>query len=228
MGWQRVRHTERLNWLTDLITKLLSSQSCFLVCLCCICVCVRERDTHFVVVVQLPSHVRLWPHGLQHARVPCPSWSPRVCSNSCPLSQWCHPTISSSVVPFSCLQSFPASGSFPINQFFASGGQIIWASVSASVFPMNIQGWLHLEFIYAYHIYKSHIKYVSGTKEVSKCFLDSNLYIDESDTLFSIKFRKDPSYPSSAFSIWLCLSWVHWRGLTSLPRQWFCGVVFSK
>ena len=82
----------------------------------------------------------LHPHRLQHVRVPCPSPSPRACSNSCPLSQWCHPTISSSVVPFSsCLQSFLASGSFPMNHFFASGDQIIGVSVSASVLPMNIQ-----------------------------------------------------------------------------------------
>ena len=81
----------------------------------------------------------LWPHGLQHARLPCSSLSPRVCSNSCPLSQWCHPTISSSVIPFSHLQSFTASGSFPMNQFFASGGQRIKTSTSASVLPTNIQ-----------------------------------------------------------------------------------------
>ena len=80
----------------------------------------------------------LGPHGLQHPRLPCPSPSPRACSNSCPLSQWCHPTISPSVVPFSCLQSFPASGSFPVSQLFASGGQSIGAS--APVFPVSIQG----------------------------------------------------------------------------------------
>ena len=80
------------------------------------------------------------PHKLQHNRLPCPSVSPRVCSNSCPLSQWCHPTISSSVTPFSsCLQSFPASGSFPMSRLFKSGGQRIGAS--ASVLPVNIQGW---------------------------------------------------------------------------------------
>ena len=78
--------------------------------------------------------------GLQHARLPCPSPSARVGSNSCPSSRWCHPTISSSVTPFSsCLQSFPASGSFPMSQFFASSGQSIRAS--ASVLPMNIQAW---------------------------------------------------------------------------------------
>ena len=87
----------------------------------------------------------LRPHGLWHARLPCPSLSPRVCSNSCPLSRWCHPTISSSVVPFSsCLQSFPASGSFPMSQVFTSGGQNIGASTSTSVLPMNIQSWFPL------------------------------------------------------------------------------------
>ena len=81
----------------------------------------------------------LWPHGLQHARLPCPSPAPRVCSQSCPLSQWCHPTISSSVIPFfSCLQSFPASGSFQMSQLFASGGQSFGISASTSVLPMNI------------------------------------------------------------------------------------------
>ena len=87
----------------------------------------------------------LWPHGLQHTRLPCPSPIPRACPNSCPLSRWCHPIISSSVFPFSsCLQSFPASRSFPMSQFFASGGQSIGASVSPSVLPINIQDWFYL------------------------------------------------------------------------------------
>ena len=87
----------------------------------------------------------LWPHGLQHTRLPCLSPTPGACSNSCPLSRWCHPTISSFVAPFSsCLRSFPASGSFPMSQFFASGGQRIGASASASVLPMNYQGWFAL------------------------------------------------------------------------------------
>ena len=87
----------------------------------------------------------LWPHGLQHTRFPGASPSPRACSNSCPLSWWCHPTISSSVVPFSsCLQSFPASGSSLMSWLFASGGQSIGASVSASVLPMNVQDWFPL------------------------------------------------------------------------------------
>ena len=94
-------------------------------------------------------------HGLQHARLPCPSTTPRADSNSCPSHQWCHPTISSSVVPFSSrLQSLPASGPFPMSWFFTSGGQSIGVSASASVLPMNIQdwfpsgwtGWISLQF----------------------------------------------------------------------------------
>ena len=85
------------------------------------------------------------PRGLQHARPPCPSPTPRVYSNSCPLSQWYHPTISSSVIPFSShLQSFPASGSLQMSQFFTSGGQSTGVSASASVLPMNIQDWCPL------------------------------------------------------------------------------------
>ena len=87
----------------------------------------------------------LWPHGLHLARLPCPSPTLGACSNSCPLSQWCHPTISSSVIPFSShLQSFPASGSFPVSQFFSLGGQNIGVSASASILPMNIQDWFSL------------------------------------------------------------------------------------
>ena len=87
----------------------------------------------------------LWPHELQHARLPCLSPTPWACSSSCPLSWWCHPTISSSVIPFSsCLQYFPGSESFPMSQFFASGGQSIGVSASASFLPMNIHGWFPL------------------------------------------------------------------------------------
>ena len=87
----------------------------------------------------------LWPHGLQHASPSCPSPIPRVYSNTCPSSRWCHPTISSSVIAVSSrFQSFLASGSFPLSQFFASGGQRIGVSAWASVLPMNIQDWFHL------------------------------------------------------------------------------------
>ena len=97
------------------------------------------------VVKSLKSCLTLRPHGLQHTRLPCPSLSPRVYSNSCPLSQWCHPTISPSVVPFSsCPQSCPASGSFPLSWLFTSGGHNTGASAPASVLPMNVQDWFPL------------------------------------------------------------------------------------
>ena len=140
----------------------------------CVCVCVGGRGIHslsiqwpclnsttflhctrkMIVTVSLFSSVQfsrsvvsdsLWPHELQHARLPWSSPTSGVYLNSCPLSRWCHPTISSSVVPFSSrLQSFPASRSFQISQLFASGGQIIGASASASVLPVNIQDWFPL------------------------------------------------------------------------------------
>ena len=103
----------------------------------------EKRNLTFSIQFSLsvvPNSLQL--HGLQHARFPCPSATPRACSNSCPLSRWCHPTISSSVIPFSsCLQSFPALGSFSVSQFFTSGGQSIGVSASTSVLPVNIQDW---------------------------------------------------------------------------------------
>ena len=112
---------------------------------------IKVNSVHFICSVVSYS---LQHHELQHARPPCPSPTPGACSNSCPSSWWCHPTISSSAVPFpTCLQSFPASGSFPMSQFFTLGGQSIGASASASVLPMNIQdsfplgwtGWISLQ-----------------------------------------------------------------------------------
>ena len=98
-----------------------------------------SSSLHFSPSVMFDS---MWPHGLQRARSPCPSPTPRTCSNSCPSVQWCHPTVSSSVTPFSsCLQSFPPAGAYPVSRFFASSGQSIGVSASASVFPMNIQDW---------------------------------------------------------------------------------------
>ena len=99
--------------------------------------------SQFSSVTQRVVSNSLWPHGLQ-SRPPCPSPTPGAYSNSCPLSQWCHPTISSSVIPFSFLRSFLASGSFQMSQFFASGGQSIGVSASASVLPINIQDWFPL------------------------------------------------------------------------------------
>ena len=111
------------------------------------CFCPRgAHDLIIIITSQLFSQSvvsdSLQPHGLQHTRPPCPSSTLGACSKSCPLSQRCHPTILSSVIPFSsCLPSFPASGSFPMNQLFASGGQSIEVSASASVLPMNI--WIY-------------------------------------------------------------------------------------
>ena len=105
--------------------------------------CVIALITQFSLVAHSCQTLR--PHGLQHARPPCPSPTPRTYSNSRPLCQWCHPTISSSVVPFSsCPQSFAASGSFEMSQFLASGGQSVGVSASASVLPVNIQEWFPL------------------------------------------------------------------------------------
>ena len=103
---------------------------------------VKVKVKHTVQFSRSVTSDSLWPHGPQHARTLCPSSTPRVYPNSCPLSRWCHPTISSSVVPFcSCLQSFPESGSFQMSQLFASGGQSIGVSASISVLPMNTQEW---------------------------------------------------------------------------------------
>ena len=117
------------------------------------CVCAKLLQSHPTLCDHLDSvqfscsvvSDSLWPHGLQHARTPSPSPTPGVYSNSWTLSQWCHPTISSSVVPFSsCLQSFPASGSFPMSQLLTSNDQSTGPSASASVLPMSIQGWFPL------------------------------------------------------------------------------------
>ena len=99
---------------------------------------------HVISLVQFSHSVvsdSLRPHGLRHGRLPCPSSTLGACSNSCPSSRWCHPTTSCFVIPFSCLQSFPASGSFQMSQLFASGDQSIGVSASASVLPMNTQDW---------------------------------------------------------------------------------------
>ena len=123
----------------------------------------------------------LWSHRLQHARPPCPSPTPGVYSNSCPLSWWCHPTISFSVIPFSsCLQSFPASESLQMSQFFDSGGQSIGFSASASVLPMNIQGWFPL-------VRTGWISLQS--KEVSRVFSNTTVQKHQKEKL--IRYKRD-------------------------------------
>ena len=117
----------------------------------------------------------LQPHGVQHTRLPCPSPTPGVYSNSSPSSQWCHPAISSSVIPFSsCLQSFPASGAFQMSQFFTSGGQSIGVSDSASVLPMNIQdwfplGWTGLISLLSTGLFKSLLQHHSSKASILQC-----------------------------------------------------------
>ena len=111
----------------------------------------------------------LQPDGLQHTRLLCHSPPPRVCSNTCPLIQWCYPTISSSVIPFSCLQSFPASGLFPMSQFFASDGQSIGVSASESALPMNIQYWFPLGWTGWISLQSEGLSRVFSNTTVSKC-----------------------------------------------------------
>ena len=126
------------SWIQEYIKKIIH-QDDVVFTLGFFSICKSVQFSHSVVSNSLKLH------GLQDARPPCPSPTPRVYSNSCPLSQWCHPTTSSSVIPFSsCLQSFPASGSFPVSQFFTSGSPSIGVSTSASVLPMNTQDWFPL------------------------------------------------------------------------------------
>ena len=119
----------------------------------------------------------LWPHGLQHFRLPCSSQTPGTCSNSCPSSWWCHPTtISSPVIPFSSrLQSFPALGSFPMSQFFTSGGQSIGISASASVLPRKIQDWFPLGLIGSTSLQSKGLRVISNTTVQKYQFLHALL-----------------------------------------------------
>ena len=133
-----------------------------------------------VVFVSLP------PHGLQHARLPCLSPSPRACSNSCPLSQWYYP-ISSSVIPFSsCLQSYPVSGSFLMSWLFASRGQSIGASASASVLPMNIQDWFPLGLTGLISLQSKEFSRVFSNPTVQKHQFSSTVSLFYDPTLISI------------------------------------------
>ena len=144
----------------------------------------------------------LQPHGLQHARPPCPSPSPRACSNSCPSSWWCHPIISSSVVPLSPrLQSFPASGSLPVSQFFESGGQCIGASASASVFAMNIQDWFPLGLNGLISL---------QSKGLSRVF--SNVTVQKQQVKGNKLLKLISPVPSHFFSMWPSesLQWYTW------------------
>ena len=146
----------------------------------------------------------LQPLGLQHARLPCPPLYPGVCSDSHPLSQWCYPTISFSVTPFSsCPQSFPASGSFPMSQLFASGGWIIGASASASVLPMNIQGWFPLGWTGLISLLSKELSRVffSRTTTWKQWFFSDNMII-----ISTLQIRKlRPASLSNSFKI----TWIN-------------------
>ena len=158
---------------------------------CCYCFC------------SLAMSDCLQPHGLQHARLPCPSLSPGVCSDSCPLSQWCCLTISSSVAPFSfCLQSFPASKSFPMSWLFISGGQSIAAS--ASVLPMNIQGWFSLGLIGLISLQSTGLSRVFSSTTVWKHqFFGTQLSL--SSKILWVLYKKDKM-------LWLVMFWKYGKG----------------
>ena len=170
----------------------------------------------------------LWPHGLQHNSPPCPSPTPRVYSNFCPLCRWCHPTISSSVIPFSsCLRSFPASGSFPVSQFFASCGQNIAVSASASVLPMNIQDWFPLGWAGWISLQSKGLWRVFSNTTVQKHpFLGAQLSLNHSDSIFpsirvfsneSVLHIRWPKYCSFSFSI---IPLNEHSGLISFRMYW--------
>ena len=131
-------------------------------------------------------------HGLQHTRLPCTSSTSRASSNSCPSRQWCHPTISSSVVPFSYpLQSFPASGSFQMSQLFASGGQIIKVSASTSVFPMNIQDWFPLGWTGWISLQSKGLLRVFSNNTVQKHqFFDTQFFLQSSSHIHTWLLQK--------------------------------------
>ena len=166
----------------------------------------------------------LQSHGVQHSRLPRPPLSPGVCSNSCPLSWWCHPIISSSVVPFSfCLQSFPASGSFPMSQSFSSGGQSIGASASKSILPMNIQGsfplrlpglisllskWL-FKSLFQHHNWKASILHCSAFFMVQL----SNPYITTGKTITLTRWTFVGKMMSLLFNM------LSWFAIAFLPRS---------
>ena len=149
--------------------------------------------------------------GLQHSRLPCPSPTPGACSNLCPLSRWCHPTISSSVIPFpSCLQSFPASGFFPMSQFFTSGGQTIAVSASASVLPINIQDWFPLGWTSWISLQSKRLSRVFSNTTVQKDqFFGAQLYGHCTTPMISLHFTQtfvnSPFVkPSSNYLVWAC------------------------
>ena len=168
----------------------------------------------------------LWPHGLQHTRLPCPSPTSTACSNSCPLSRWCHPIISSSVTPFSsCLQFFPASGSFPMNQFFVPDGQSIGVSTSSSVLAMNIHDywknhtWLLEKPLWITLIFTSNLKNNNYTNKFKLCPtpwdpMDCSLPGSSVHGIFQVRILE-----------WVAISFS--RG-SSWPRDWIWSLLHCR
>ena len=144
----------------------------------------------------------LLPHGLQHGRLPCPLPTPGACSNSCPSSRWCHPTISSSAVPFSShLQSCPALGLIPKSQFFASDGQSIGVSTSASVLPMNIQDWFPLGFTGLISLQSKGLSRVFSNTPVQKHqFFGAQLYLRSSFHIHTWPLEKTIALQSNDYA----------------------------
>ena len=151
----------------------------------------------------------LWPHGLQHTELSCPSPILGACSNSCPLSLWCHPSVSSSVIPFSCLQSFPASGSFPMSQFFTSGGQSIGVSASASILPMNIQDWFPLGWTCLTSLQSKGLSRVFSNTTVQKNqFFSTQLSLQSNSHIHTWLLEKPQLWLNGPLLARLCLCFV--------------------
>ena len=145
---REVKYFSKVTQLLSVVSTRICTWIAWLLCTISFLISMLKPHATFIITLSSVNQISrsvvpnsLQPHGLQHARPPCPSPTPGVYSNSCPLSQWCHPTISSSVVPFLCHQSFSASGSFQMSQFFTSSGQSIGASASVLILPINIQDW---------------------------------------------------------------------------------------
>ena len=154
----------------------------------------------------------LWPHGLQRSRLPCLSPSSGACSSSCPSSWWCHPTISSSVTPFStCLQSSPESGSFSTSQFFTSGGQIIGVSASASVLSINTQDWFPLGWTGWISLQSKGLSRVFSNTTVQKHMDTTRWSIPKSDWIYSLQSKIEKLYTVSKDKTG---SWLWFRSWT--------------
>ena len=165
----------------------------------------------------------LWPHGLQHIRLPCPSLSPRDCSNSCPLSWWCHPTVSSSIARLSSYpQSFAESGSLPVSQLFASGGQSTEASASASVLPVNTQSWFLLVLTDLISLLSKGLSGVFSSTTIWKHqFFGAQAFfmVQLSHPYMTMEFHKFPNPCFYFFCRFFCVCFYHFEYYHSKESQ---------